>query len=163
MATAAKPFQAVLNTDYADFMAPKQMPQKINQYLTSTGQAKITDKGQLVRVILESLAVKYAQVIQSLETVSGKPIDVLHIVGGGIKNELLNQLTADATSKTVLAGPVEATVVGNVLVQALAAGHIQSLPAGRAMVANSFDRKEYRPKDTKAWYAYSQKAQTILS
>ena len=163
MAAEGRPFQAVLDTDYADFMAPKQMPKKINRCLKSTGQSEITDKGQMVRVILESLAVKYAEVIQSLEALSGKPIDVLHIVGGGIRNDLLNQLTADATGKTVVTGPVEATVIGNVLVQALAAGQITSLSEGRAVVARSFMGCEYTPKDTKSWQAFSHRAQTMLS
>ncbi|MCF7973867.1 MAG: rhamnulokinase, partial [Phycisphaerae bacterium] len=162
MATEARPFTAVLNTDYADFMAPKEMPQKINQYLKATGQAAITDKGQMVRVVLESLAHKYTQVIESLETLSGKPIDVLHIVGGGIQNELLNQLTADATGKHVITGPVEATVIGNVLVQALAQGQIKSLSEGRALVAKSFAGKEYTPGPAEPWQAFVKKARGIL-
>ncbi len=162
MASEAKPFTAVLNTDYADFMAPKQMPQKINQFLKATGQAEITDKGQMVRVILESLAHKYTEVIKSLEILSGKPIDVLHIVGGGIQNDLLNQLTANATGKRVVTGPIEATVMGNILVQALAQGQISSLAEGRALVAKSFAVKEYMPESSQAWLDFGQKAKSII-
>jgi rhamnulokinase len=162
MATQARPFTAVLNTDFADFMAPKEMPQKINQYLKSTGQDEITDKGQMVRVVLESLAHKYTQVIESLETLSGKPIDILHIVGGGIQNELLNQLTADATGKRVVTGPIEATVIGNVLVQALAQGQIESLSEGRVLVAKSFAGNEYMPGPAAAWQVFRKKAKDIL-
>ena len=162
MASEAKPFTAVLNTDFADFMAPKQMPQKINQYLKSTGQPEITDKGQMVRVVLESLTHKYTEVIHSLETLSGKPIDVLHIVGGGIQNELLNQLTADATGKHVITGPIEATVIGNVLVQALAQGQISSLAQGRALVAKSFAGKEYTPGPAAPWQAFAKQAKDII-
>ncbi|MCP4455090.1 MAG: rhamnulokinase [Planctomycetes bacterium] len=162
MASEAEPFTAVLNTDHADFMAPKQMPQKINQYLKTTGQAQITDKGQMVRVILESLAHKYTHTIQSLETLSGNPIDVLHMVGGGIQNELLNQLTADATGKRVVTGPIEATVIGNVLVQALAQGQIGSLAEGRALVATSFAGKEYDPGPAAPWQAFAKKAKDII-
>jgi len=162
LASQAKAFTGVLNTDYADFMAPKQMPQKINQYLKATGQSEITDKGQMVRVILESLANKYTEVIESLEALSGKPIDVLHIVGGGIQNELLNQLTADATGKHVITGPIEATVIGNVLVQALAQGQISSLSEGRALVAKSFAGKEFKPGPAEPWQAFAKKAKAIL-
>lgn len=161
MASEAKPFAAVLNTDYADFMAPKHMPQKINQYLASTGQAPIEDKGQMVRAVLESLALKYAQVIQSLETLSGKSIEVLHMVGGGIQNELLNQLTADATGKHVVTGPIEATVIGNILVQALAQGQIASLSEGRKLVATSFAGKEYTPSLSQSWQAFAKKATSL--
>jgi rhamnulokinase len=161
MASQATPFTGVLNMDHADFMAPKQMPQKINQYLKSTGQAEITDKGQMVRAVLESLAHKYTQVIESLETLSGKPIEVLHIVGGGIQNELLNQLTADATGKHVITGPIEATVIGNVLVQALAQGQIGSLAEGRALVAKSFAGKEFKPGPAEPWQAFAKKAKDI--
>ena len=163
MASNAQPFQGVLDTGYAEFLAPGQMPEKINRYLQSTGQETFTDKGQIVRVILESLALKYHHTIKSLEDLSGRPIEVLHIVGGGIQNELLNQLTADATGKTVDTGPIEATVIGNVLVQALAQGQINSLSAGRALVAQSFAGKQYAPTDSQAWQAYAQKAAGIIN
>jgi rhamnulokinase len=163
MARKAQPFEGVLDTGYPEFLAPGQMPEKINQYLESTGQASLSDKGQIVRVVLESLALKYRHTIACLEELSGHPIEVLHIVGGGIQNELLNQLTADATGKTVATGPIEATVIGNVLVQALAQGQIKSLSEGRALVAQSFAGKEYGPKDGEAWQAYAQRAANIIS
>ncbi len=163
MASQAKPFAAVLNTDYGEFFAPGQMPQKINEYLGKTCQGQLTDKGQIVRVVLESLALKYTGTIANLEELGGQSIDVLHIVGGGIQNELLNQLTADATGKTVITGPVEATVIGNVLMQALAAGQIQSLSEGRAIVAQSFAGKTYEPSNAEAWEAYRKKAASLPS
>ena len=123
------------------------MPEKINQHLKSTGQAEINHKGQLIRVILESLAAQYRQTLGHLENFSGCPIEVLHIVGGGTKNELLNQFTADATGKKVVTGPVEATVLGNVLLQAKAGGQIQSLAQGRKIIAESFSLKEYQPME----------------
>ena len=138
------------------------MPEKINAFLRSTGQAEIADKGQMVRAVLESLALRYVQVIAWLEQISGHEIEVLHIVGGGIKNELLNQLTANATGKTVVTGPVEATVLGNILMQAKAMGQIGSLAEGRALVAKSFKTKTYRPKDRRAWKAFGKKAEAIL-
>jgi len=162
MAAQAEPFQAVISTEHGDFFAPGRMPEKINAFLRSTGQAEIADKGQMVRVVLESLALRYAQVMAWLEQISGHEIKVLHVVGGGIKNELLNQLTANATGKTVVTGPVEATVLGNVLMQAKATGQIASLAEGRALVAKSFKTQTYRPKDRRAWRAFGKKAEAIL-
>ncbi len=163
MAGEAKPFQAILDTDYGDFLAPGQMPQKINRYLQSTGQAEIRSKGEMIRAVLESLAYRYCNVIERLESLSAQSIDVLHIVGGGIKNQLLNQLTADATGKEIVAGPTEATVMGNVLVQALAVGQIGSISEGRVMVANSIESKKYLPRDTGAWRIFAEKAESVLS
>jgi sugar (pentulose or hexulose) kinase len=162
MAAEAQPFKAVVSTEYNEFFAPGDMPEKVNKYLTASGQDKITDKGQLIRVILESLALRYSQVVSDLEDLGGHSIDVIHIVGGGTQNELLNQLTADATGKTVYTGPIEATVIGNVLVQALAMGRIESLSAGRALVAKSFPVKKYQPKDQKNWNKFKQKAAEVL-
>jgi rhamnulokinase len=151
MAQKAKPFVAKLDPNYGDFMAPGDMPAKINRYLESTGQKRIDDKGQLVRVILESLARCYRQTLKQLEQLKGEKIDVLHIVGGGIQNELLSQLTADATGYTVVAGPVEATANGNILVQAIATGQIASLDKARQILANSVELKTYKPSNTEAW------------
>ena len=98
----------------------------------------------------------------SLEKLAGHKIDVLHIVGGGIKNELLNQFAADATGKTVVTGPVEATVLGNVLMQAAATGQLKALAEGRSIVAKSFETKTYQPKDRAGWQAFRKKAKSIL-
>lgn len=151
MAQKAKPFAAKIDPDYGDFLAPGDMPDKINRYLEGTGQKRIDDKGQLVRAILESLGRRYRQVLKQLEQMKGGPIDVLHIVGGGIQNELLNQLTADATGCTVVAGPVEATACGNILVQAIATGQIPSLDGARQVLAASTELKTYKPNNTAAW------------
>jgi rhamnulokinase len=157
MAGAAKPFQGVLNIEQPEFMAIGDMPNKINAYLTKTGQKAITDKGQMVRMVLENLAARYAQVMGMLEQLSGKKIEVLHIVGGGTKNELLNQFTADATGKTVITGPVEATVLGNVLMQAATAGDVCDLWEGRKIIANSFEMKTYTPSGSKEWKGFVEK------
>lgn len=151
LAQKAKPFVAKIDPDYGDFLAPGDMPNKINRYLESTGQKRIDDKGQLVRAILESLARRYRLTLRQLEEMKGGPIDVLHIVGGGIQNELLNQLTADATGCTVITGPVEATACGNILVQAMAAGDIPSLDKARQILANSVELKTCKPQNTDAW------------
>ena len=151
MAKKATPFAAHIDVDYSEFISPGDMPKKINDYLVKTGQKKIDNKGQMVRTILENLALKYRQIMEKLENVTGNKIDVLHIVGGGIKNELLCQFTADAIGKKVITGPIEATAIGNILMQAKATGQIKSLAEARKIVRNSFEMKEYQPKDAQLW------------
>jgi len=151
MAEKAKPFAAHIDPDYGEFFSPGDMPIKINKYLKQTGQSEIEDKGQMVRVILEALAFTYRRTIDQLEDVSGDSIKVLHIVGGGIQNELLCQFAADATGKKVVAGPIEATGAGNIIMQAIAAGQIKSIEQGKSLVRNSFEVKEYLPQDSQSW------------
>ncbi len=157
MAANAEPFTALIDTEYKDFLSPGNMPEKINQFLQSTKQQAIEDKGQMVRVILESLAVCYRQVLQMLEKLLAKEIDVLHVVGGGSKNQLLNQLTADATGKKVIAGPAEATVIGNIIMQAVSSGHISCITDARKIIADSFEITEYSPRQTSPWQNFIQK------
>ena len=154
MARDAKPFTAWIDPDHETFLSPGNMPDKISAFLSSTGQIPVADKGQLIRIILESLAVRYCQVLKMLEDVSGQTIETLHIIGGGSQNNLLNQLTADATGKTVIAGPVEATVLGNALIQAKACGHIRTLSHGRAIVADSFPTQTFNPRPDERWTTY---------
>jgi rhamnulokinase len=151
MARQAKPFVACVDPDYHEFLSPGSMPAKINRYLEKTGQQPINDKGQMIRIILESLALKYRWIVERLEEIRGHKIDLLHVVGGGIKNELLCQLTADSTGCSVIAGPAEAAAAGNAIVQAWAAGQIPSLGRGRDIIGNSFDLKSYIPQNTKSW------------
>jgi len=151
MAGAAKPFAGYVDPDYPDFLSPGDMPDKINKYLTKTNQPATQDQAEIIRIILESLAWKYRRVLDSLEDIIGAEIDVIHIVGGGIQNELLCQFAADATGKKVITGPVEATAAGNIMMQAIACGQIKSLAQGRKLIRNSFDLKEYKPQNTQAW------------
>jgi rhamnulokinase len=151
MAEKAKPFAANIDVDYSEFLAPGDMPQRINDYLAKTGQLKIQDKGQMVRAILEALALKYRWVIEKIEDITDNKIDRLHIVGGGIQNELLSQFAANSTGKKIIAGPIEATATGNILMQAKATGQIKNLAEARKIVRNSFDLKEYKPKDMSTW------------
>ena len=113
--------------------------------------------GALVRCCLESLALKYRMVLGWLEELSGTPVEVIHIVGGGTQNELLNQFTADATGRPVITGPVEATALGNVLLQARTAGAIGSLAEIRSVVRASSTMKRYEPRDIAAWNAAYQR------
>lgn len=151
MAEEAEPFVAHIDPDHGDFLAPGDMPAKINKYLADTGQEKIDDKGRLMRVVLESLALRYRAVMEAIEDVTGQAIEVLHIVGGGIQNELLCQFTANATGKKVITGPIEATASGNILLQAVATGQIRALKEARELVRNSFELKEYQPQEVSLW------------
>lgn len=151
MAQKAEPFASHIEVDYSGFLAPGDMPKRINDYLVETGQKTIEDKGQMTRTILEGLSFKYRLVLERIEEVIGKKVDCLHIVGGGMQNELLNQFAANATGKKVIAGPAEATATGNVLMQAKATGQINTLAEARQIVRNSFELKEYQPQDAPLW------------
>jgi rhamnulokinase len=146
MAEKARPFAATVNIDTSEFLAPGDMPRRINEHLAKNGQQPINDKGQMARVLLECLAMKYREEMCRLEEIAGKKFDCLHVVGGGSQNELLNQLTASAIGKKVVAGPVEATAIGNVLMQAKATGQIKRLADGRRLVRSSFSLREYQPE-----------------
>jgi sugar (pentulose or hexulose) kinase len=151
MAAKAKPFFGYINCDNSDFLAPGDMPARINKCLSDTGQQTTQDKGQMVRLILESLALKYRRVLSAIEDVTGSTVAVLHVVGGGIQNELLCQFTADATGRKVITGPIEATASGNILMQAKATGQVKSIAEARQVIRNSFEMKEYRPQNAALW------------
>ena len=157
LATEAKPFLALLNPDDPPFLSPGDMPRKIEAFCARTKQATPATPGQFVRICLEGLALTYRKTLEGLEDVLGKKISVIHIVGGGCQNDLLNQMTADACARPVLAGPIEATAIGNLLVQAMATGDVKSLSELRGIVAASFPIKRYEPRDTGTWErAYAQ-------
>ena len=132
----------------ARFLKAGEMPEKIIAYLKETGQTVKSDTGFIIRVVLESLAFSYRNTINEIESVSGNKIKILHAVGGGIQNELLTQLTADAIGRNVLAGPIEGTIIGNIGVQAIASEAVPDLHAWRMIVANSFELKMYEPKNS---------------
>ncbi|MCS6859898.1 MAG: FGGY-family carbohydrate kinase, partial [Abditibacteriales bacterium] len=127
------------------------MPARIRAFCEKTGQPTPDDKGALVRCCLESLALKYRWVLERLEELFNRRIAVIHIIGGGSQNRLLNQFTADATQRPVLAGPVEATAIGNVMVQALALGHVRSHAELREVVRRSFVMQTYEPQPSGGW------------
>jgi rhamnulokinase len=144
-AAAAKPSATVLDLD--EFVSPGNHPRRIVEYCHKTGQEPPQDAGSVTRLILHSLAVRYKQVLEALEQLTGRQIKVIHIVGGGSRNALLNQLAADVTRRRVVAGPAEATAIGNALTQALGTGHIGSLEELRAMVRQSFEVEEFIPSN----------------
>lgn len=153
LAEQAPAFKAVIDVDDVRFLAPGDMPARIQQYCRETNQPVPEGRGEISRVIYESLALKYRWAIERLEKdLLGHEIDVLHIVGGGSKNEMLNRFTASAISRPVVAGPSEGTVIGNLLVQAMALGEIKSIPELREVVAASFENKTYLPEgDAAEW------------
>jgi sugar (pentulose or hexulose) kinase len=161
MAEGAETFVAHIDPDYSGFFSPGDMPKRINEYLTETGQKPIDDKDQMIRVILESLALKCHSVMEAIEDVTKEPVEVLHIVGGGIQNELLCRFTANAVGKKVIAGPIEAAATGNILMQAKATEQIKSLAELREIVRNSFELKKYQPKDSKLWDQQYEKIKSL--
>jgi rhamnulokinase len=144
-AAEAPPFAAFVDPDDPAFLNPPDMPEAIGEYCRRTGQKPPATKGAVVRSLLESLALRYRQVIDELRHVLGRPIERIHVIGGGSRNALLCQLTADATGLPVVAGPAEATAVGNILVQALATGRVDSPAEIRAIIRGSFELRTYEP------------------
>ena len=156
-AAKAEPFRTILDPDHEPFLRPGDMPGKIAEFARATNQPEPNDQGQFVRACLETLALTYRRTLNRLEEVAGKRFDVLHIVGGGGRNELLNQMTADAIGRRVVVGPEEATAAGNVLTQALGQGDVRDLGHIRSIVAKSFELKSYLPADVLAWGAASER------
>jgi rhamnulokinase len=150
LAAEAKPFIAFVDPDHNSFLNPPDMPAAILEFCEKTGQSKPTTKSEIIRCALESLALKYRAVLEMISQIRG-PIKKLHIVGGGTQNTLLCQFTANATNVPVIAGPVEATAIGNIMVQAIALGCLPSIAEGRKLIRQSFDLVEYHPQEQDAW------------
>jgi rhamnulokinase len=153
LASEAEPFRSLINPDDARFLAPENMPAGIASFCRETGQPEPRTPGEFVRCCLESLALLYRLTLRRVTALSGRRVETLHIVGGGGRNVLLNQFAADACGVRVVAGPVEATALGNVLVQAIAAGEIADLAEGRRLVAESFAVQSFFPGDADKWDA----------
>jgi sugar (pentulose or hexulose) kinase len=147
MAARSKAFETIIDPDHAPFGSPGDMPNKISAYCDKTGQRTPGTRGAVVRACLDSLALKYRQTLEGLEDILGKRIDVIHIVGGGTQNELLNQLTADVCRRPVITGPIEATAIGNIVVQAIATGALKSIAEARSVIRDSFPVKRYTPSN----------------
>lgn len=151
MAQEEEAFVCFINPDDDLFVAPKDMPARIKKYCERTGQIVPDTDGKVIRCIYDSLAMKYKEMFSNMEKLRGREFDVLQIVGGGIKNIPLCQYTADAIGKKVITGPIEATAMGNILVQAMGLGLIKDLKEAREISKNSVETTEYIPKDTKVW------------
>lgn len=151
LAGKARPFAAVIDPDDGRLLRPGNMPVQLIELVTESGQALTADPGAIIRCVLESLALKYRWNIERLESVTGREISSIHVVGGGARNALLCQMTADASRRPVLAGPVEATALGNVMLQAIALELVDSLEQARELVRRSTELKVYEPRSTEMW------------
>ncbi|HEY2826023.1 MAG TPA: rhamnulokinase family protein [Pirellulales bacterium] len=150
-AAATKLLVSFIDPDDPAFLAPVDMPAAIQSFCQRTKQCVPVEQGSIVRCALESLAMRYRRTLESLEGLMGGQIQTIHIVGGGAQNRQLCQMTADACQRRVVAGPVEATAIGNALIQAVAAGEIGSIAQAREVVRRSFPVEEYRPQSSAAW------------
>ncbi len=151
MAAAAPSLVTFINPDAAEFLAPQDMPETIRRFAAQSGQAVPADEGAVLRTALDSIAMKFRHVLLMCEELVGGRIDTIHIVGGGTQNRLLCQAAADACGRRVLAGPIEATAIGNLMMQAVAAGDVGSIGQAREVIRNSFAMDEYRPRNPAAW------------
>ena len=150
-AGTCEPFRSLINPDDALFTNPANMEQAIKTYCSDYRQPIPMTHGQIVRCIFESLALRYRQVLDSLRNLSPRPVEALHVIGGGSRNELLNQWTANAVGIPVIAGPSEATAIGNVMVQALAAGAARDIASMRQLINRSIPLKTFYPQDMEDW------------
>jgi rhamnulokinase len=151
LAGEAPAFHTLVDPGHSSFLMPGEMPQKISEFARSTAQPAPESPGQFIRCCLESLALAYRDKLSTLESILNRQFDVLHIVGGGGKNELLSQMTADAIGRPVVVGPFEATAMGNVLVQAMATNEVRDIADLRRIVAGSFDLVTYQPSANANW------------
>jgi rhamnulokinase len=151
MAAESPPFGALVEPDDPAFLEPGDMPARIRAFCLRTGQPIPASRGAVVRCLLESLALKYRLVLERLDVLLGRRSKQIHLVGGGVRNRLLCQFTSDATGRPVVAGPAESTAVGNILVQAIARGHLSGLAEARDLVGRSFELQTYYPRGTADW------------
>ena len=148
---AAQPLASFIDPDASDFVAPANMPETICEFCKRTGQTVPEDEGAVLRCALDSLALKFRHVLGMCEELAGGRMETIHIVGGGTQNRQLCQAAADACGRRVVAGPIEATAIGNVMVQAVSAGDVASLAEAREVIGRSFEVDEYEPHETAMW------------
>ena len=163
MAHSAPPFRILIDPDDESFARPGCMPAAIAAFCTRTGQTPPRTHGETVRAIFESLALKYRMVLDDFRALAPFPIEKLHVIGGGSKNALLNQFTADSTGIPVVAGPAEATAIGNVMMQAYAAGRVSSLAEMRRMIARCVPTETFLPGNAQEWNAAYERFETLLA
>ena len=153
MAAKSEPFKCFIDPDEPRFAAPGNLPRRIVEYCKETGQKEPETKGEIVRCILESLALKYRYTVDMIDDLSGERLPSINVVGGGTQEKPLMQFTANACNRPVKAGPIEATALGNIVAQAIAAGEIKDIWQGREIISNSFEMNYYEPKDVAEWNA----------
>lgn len=147
----AEPFKSFVDPDHSMFINPAHMPRQVQEFCKETNQYVPQTKGEILRCVLDSLAMKYRFVLERLEQLAGVTFAELYMVGGGIKNEQLCEFTANAINRPVNAGPVEATSIGNLLTQYQGLGHIDNGAKARSIVRKSFPLKTYKPQEAEAW------------
>ena len=157
LAVRAPALRSLIDLDDPRFFNPSDMPKAIQDFCRETKQPVPKNEGGLIRCAYESLALKYREVLGSLEKITGNRIGVIHLVGGGSQIKMLNQFTANACERPVIAGPVEATAMGNLLVQVRASGELGSLAEMRAVVRHSTQPVRYEPADVSVWRAAAQR------
>jgi sugar (pentulose or hexulose) kinase len=162
MSEAAEPFSAFINPDDEVFASPGNMPEKIRNWCEKSGQKIPADKGTILRIATDSLALKYREVFDHIKAFAGTTFDQLHAGGGGIQNELLCQSTADALGIKVVAGPIEATSCGNVITQMVGTGHLDNFEAGRELIRRSFAFKAYEPRQSADWNAAYERFKALV-
>jgi rhamnulokinase len=147
----AQPFKCLIDPDDPSFLNPADMPEAIIGFCLKTGQNPPETHGEFIRCIFESLAMKYRLTLESIRSVISYPIEKVHIIGGGANNDLLCQYSANALDLPVVAGPTEATAIGNIMIQAKSMNAVSSLDEIRSMIGRSFDTKTFEPKDSMVW------------
>ena len=162
-AMTVEPFRSLINPDDQMFAAPASMIQAIQQYCRQTGQPVPETPAEICRCIFDSLALRYRQVFTWLQEFAPFQLDVLHIIGGGSLNKYLNQFTANSTGATVLAGPQECTALGNIMLQAKAAGLVSDIWQMRQIIADTLDLVRYEPQDKAQWDAAYEKYLSIVN
>jgi rhamnulokinase len=161
-ASLAQPFASLIDPSAPEFLAPQRMANQVAEFCRRTGQGVPADEGATIRCILESLALLYRRALKQLEKLLGSTIDVIHIVGGGGRNELLNQFTANACQIPVITGPIEATAAGNILIQAIALGDVPTLAAARTIIRASTDLRTFIPAECEAWESQFARFERVL-
>jgi rhamnulokinase len=151
LSAAARPLVSFINPDAPDFLAPDHMPQAICRFCQKTGQTVPDDEGAVLRCALDSIAMKFRHVLGMCEELVGGRVETIHIVGGGTRNRQLCQAAADACGRRVLAGPIEATATGNLMMLAVSAGDVGSIAEAREVIRRSFKVDEYEPRNRAAW------------
>jgi rhamnulokinase len=162
MAEKAPKIKAVIDVDHGDFLKPGDMPARIMDFCHRTHQQIPDSDAGVVRLALEGIALKYRWVLERLEELTNRKIPIIHIIGGGTRNQLLSQWTADATGRTVVTGPIEATAIGNILSQAISLGKMKNWQEAQYIVRNSFETLVYEPQNTSIWDESYIKLQDLL-
>ncbi len=163
LALASKEFKSIVDPDDHTFLNPPNMLDAIAEFCLKTQQPAPEKKGEFVRCIYESLALKYRFLVDKINTMSPNPVEVLHVVGGGSRNDMLNQFSADATGLRVIAGPAEATAVGNIIIQAIAKKIVDGIEEGRRVVSHSFPLRTYEPQNKNKWNRVYEKVRGMFS